>query len=104
MKNYQKGKQFQPFEALKGFKEEIKKQELEITDKPTLSVDQEEDINSLLLQLNINDLIYLLYYNQNHFIEIKGKVNKINAQYHYLIVNNLKIYFEQIIQMNIING
>ena len=92
MNKHQKGQQFQPFDALKGFKEALKKQEQQKIEKPILSEDQENKINEMLLNLKIQDKIELRYYDNNQILNI---LNILQTEYsnkmsnYYLVMKNL---------------
>ncbi len=97
--NHKKGKQYQPFDALKGFKEELKKQEIIKQDKPILSIDQQEEINQILTSLQLNDFISICFFYQNQIKYLQGIISKLNYDLRYLIVCEQKIQFNQLIKI-----
>lgn len=97
--NHKKGKQYHPFDALKGFKEELKKQEIIRQEKPILSIDQQEEINQTLTSLQLNDLVQVCFFNQNQIKHLKGSITKLNYDSKYLIVCEQKIQFNQLIKI-----
>ncbi len=99
MNKHQKGQQFQPFDALKGFKEALKKQEQQKIEKPILSEDQENKINEMLLNLKIQDKIELRYYDNNQILTLCGVVQSIHIESKYLIINQQKITFSQLLSI-----
>ncbi len=99
MKN-KKGKQFRPFDALKGFRQALHEQELEKVEKPLLSIEQEQRINATLQRLKEQDVVNIQYYDQNQIITMKNeKIDKINFYEYYLMIHQRKIYFNQLLDI-----
>ena len=75
-----RAKQFLPFDALDGFRELLKKAEVEIEEKRDLS---EESLSALEKEFNkmeVNSMIKVNYYNYQlkKYVEISGIVTEIN--------------------------
>ena len=104
--NIDRAKQFLPFAALKGFEEALRKkeQQLESIPKYSLSDDRIEDITNKLNNINHNSIINIKYFNNNKYINIKGYITKIDNIYKYLIINNKKINFNDILKIDINNN
>ncbi len=100
MNSKQKGQQFQPFDALKGFKQALAEQEKNLVEeKPILSEDQERQINDILSQLKINDEIVITIYQNKQILPLQGKIQSIQKQKKWLIIQNQKISFSQLLNI-----
>lgn len=100
MNSKQKGQQFQPFDALKGFKQALAEQEKNlIEEKPILSEDQEKQINDILSQLKINDEIVITIYQNKQILSLQGKIQSIQKQKKWLMMQNQKISFSQLLNI-----
>ena len=76
--NDKRAEQFLPFDALKGFKEEIKKREKVLVDKIILSEEDEKELNYYLTQLHKGMEVQIVYFKSNQYIEVKGLVSFID--------------------------
>ena len=100
MNSKQKGQQFQPFDALKGLKQALTEQEKNLVEeKPILSEDQERQINDILSQLKINDEIVITIYQNKQILPLQGKIQFIQKQKKWLIIQNQKISFSQLLNI-----
>lgn len=100
MNSKQKGQQFQPFDALKGFKKALAEQEKNLVEeKPILSEDQERQINDILSQLKINDEIVITIYQNKQILPLQGKIQSIQKQKKWLLIQNQKISFSQLLNI-----
>lgn len=100
MNSKQKGQQFQPFDALKEFKQALAEQEKNLVEeKPILSEDQERQINDILSQLKINDEIVITIYQNKQILPLQGKIQSIQKQKKWLIIQNQKISFSQLLNI-----
>ena len=94
-----RAKQFLPFDSLKGLQEALKEKELEYTEKIELSEEQIEKISQKLNSIKIGDEIKVTYYENRGYKNIKGNVNKINNINKHLIIEDIKINFEDILKI-----
>ena len=100
MNSKQKGQQFQPFDALKGFKQALAEQEKNLVEeKPILSEDQERQINDILSQLKINDEIVITIYQNKQILPLQGKIQSIQKQKIWVIIPNQKISFSEVLNI-----
>lgn len=95
---------WQPFESLVSSKEVINSL-LVVKNKiakPTLSIDQLENINELVFESYYNQSIISIRYFQNNAINtIKGQITAINQNSKIIFINNtLKLHISQILQIN----
>ena len=88
--------QFLPFDALKGLTEEIQSR----IEKRTRV--ERKEISSVLCKLEKGMGIKLTFYSAGHYYEVEGVFEKINFPYHYLIVNQQKIFFDDIYEICIV--
>ncbi len=95
-------KLYMPFQALKGYEEAIKKAAKEKTPRRILLEDREESINYFLNNLNLNDLVRIIYYNKDNYLLKRGIVFKIDRSKRYLLVNNIKIAFKDIYDIEVL--
>lgn len=94
-----RAKQFLPFDALNGFREAIAEKEKTVVKKIILSEEELEKLSQSILKINRDDIVYIKYYNKNEYINIKGKVSKIDFIYKYLLIEKCKIFFDDILEI-----
>ena len=92
-----RGKQFLPFDALKGFQEALKEKEKIYIEKMELLDDEIELINRQLLKLKIGMMVKIKYYDNGNYLEIQGMVSKIDQENQYLVIVKTKIKFNDIL-------
>lgn len=97
-KNF-RAKQFIPFDALKGLKEALKEKEEIIVSKKELSIDQQEELSKLLTTLEKNEIITLVYYRMNKYIQVTGMISKIDYYSKMIVIVKEKISFDDIIEI-----
>lgn len=97
-KNF-RAKQFIPFDALKGLKEALKEKEEIIVPKKELSIDQQEELSKLLTTLEKNEIITLVYYRMNKYIQVTGMISKIDYYSKMIVIVKEKISFDDIIEI-----
>ncbi len=97
--------QFMPFDALKGLKEELKLREerrLKV-EKTELTDEMIEEISSKLYQIEKNSKISITFFYNGNYVDLDGYVTSIDKIYKYLVINEEKIYFENIYSLKIIS-
>lgn len=87
----ERAKQFMPFDALKGFKEALKEKEKIIVDKIDLCEDAIIEINNILINLKVGDIVKVVYFKQNEYIEVTGMISKIKNNF-FVIVKEKIMY------------
>ena len=95
----QRAKQFLPFDSLKGFYELIEKEEKQKDNKKELSEDNLNDINKTILNINKNDNVLIKHYHNETYIETIGKVRKIDKINKIIYLDNTKILFDDVINI-----
>ena len=90
-----RAKQFAPFDALKGFREAIAAKEILTTPKRELTEDRIEEIDRKLKLLEKDQLVTVVYYSENekNYMQITGKVMKIDTFRSYLQIGDTEIDF-----------
>ncbi|MBE5821826.1 MAG: YolD-like family protein [Clostridiales bacterium] len=73
-----RAKQFLPFDALKGFSDALRKKEIECEKRKILSEEKKEEIAYNLNKIYIGNIVKIIYYYNQKYIEYIGKVEKIN--------------------------
>jgi hypothetical protein len=87
----ERAKQFMPFDALKGFKEALSEKEKIVVDKIDLGEDAIIEINNILTTLKIGDIVKVVYFKQNEYIEVTGMISKIKNDF-FVIVKEKIMY------------
>ncbi len=100
MNRADRAKQFLPFDALKGLKEELEKREKEYSkcEKKDLSESDAEKLNEKIKEIN-GCFARIKYYKNGEYVTLSGMV-KVNYFYKYLVVNEEKIFFSEIWDIN----
>ena len=86
MKNSDRARQFMPYDALKGFKEEIRKIEKIKVPKKELSPDGVEMLEYKLQQVKKGMMIKVIYFSNNEYLVLEGMVSKIDTIEHTLTI------------------
>ncbi len=96
MNRVDRAKQFLPFDALKGLKEELEKREKETLkcEKKELSEYETEQINEKLKKANGVNL-QVEYYKNGEYVKIEG-IAKVNYSLKYLSIADEKIFFDDV--------
>jgi hypothetical protein len=94
----ERAKQFMPFDALKGLREELKKREEKFLKEPKRELSEQEviSLSQKIITLKKGDIIALTFFYDGHYITIKDKVQRINTAYKYIEISDKKIAFEDL--------
>lgn len=98
----QRAQQFQSFDALKGFREILKQQEIVIVPKKILSEDDYALLNQLVYQIQVGMMIRIVYYEHGQYIQLEGKVSKINLDTKFLQIVKTKINLKSVVELEIL--
>ena len=98
-----RAKQFMPFAALKGFEEALREREKIIVEKVELSEEKLEELDRTLMQINHNDMVRVVYFHKDAYLQIEGMVSRIDRDARILQVVQTKLSFSDIysIELNI---
>ena len=91
-----RAKQFLPFDAVSGLQKALREKEIEYVNKAELSEEQIEQISSILTMIKDGENIKVVYYVDNQYKEIYGKVKKVNTVKKSIIINDIEIFFTDI--------
>ena len=91
-----RAKQFMPFAALKGYEEALRRKEKIVVEKIELSEEMKEELDRQFQQIKQNDIVTVVYYEEEEYLRITGMVAKIDKSARILKVVNTKIPFENI--------
>ena len=97
-----RAKQFLPFDALKGFKEALKEKEdeVEYVDKKELAEEQLDELSKKLDTIEIGNSINIVYYVDNKYKKINGRVKDIDIVNKKIILyENISINFADILEI-----
>lgn len=100
MPNKPRGNQYQPFSALKGYNEKLREKEKVKCDKKELSEEKIFELNEILKRLKKGDYLKVTYYNNFSYEEKKGCLINIDYIYKYLQIDDLKIPFNNLYDIN----
>lgn len=90
---------FQSFDALKGFREILKEQEKIIVPKRTLSEDDYAILDRKVQYIRPGMIITIVYYDKGQYIQLQGKVSKINLDTRFLQIVKTKINMLSIVDI-----
>ena len=99
MENNKRAEQFIPFDALKGFKEEIRRREKILVDKIILSEEDERKLNYYLLQIKVGLEVEIVYFKANEYIKINGIITYIDDIDKYIKIVKTKINVADILSI-----
>lgn len=96
--------QFLPFDALKGLSEEIQSriEKRSRIERKELSEDSKEELSLTLRKIERRTRVRLKFYSIGHYYDIEGDVANIDFIYHYLIIGQQKIFFDDIYDIEIV--
>lgn len=99
----ERAKQFMPFAALKGYDKKIKEKEKIVIRKKELSDDENNSLDEIIPNINKSDMVRIIHYFDGEYVKTEGLVTKINIDMRFLIVVKMKIEFNDINKIEIIN-
>ena len=91
--------QFAPFDALKGLQEALREKEEKHSRVEKIEITEEmaERLSLKTRKLEKGQKVKTTFYNNGHYIDLHGKVTEINQPLKYLKLDNIKIYFEDLV-------
>lgn len=102
--NLNRAAQFLPFDALKGLNEEIQSriERRSRVERIELSDDAKEEMSLTLRKIGRKTRVRLKFYSIGHYYDIEGDVVNIDYIYHYLVIGQQKIFFDDIYEIEIV--
>lgn len=103
MKRANRAAQFAPFDSLKGLQQALREKEEKMNCIPQkeLTEEKQEEISAVLIQLEKNMTVEVIYYLDGHYLTLEGKVRDINLPYKFMLINNTKIHFSNLYKITI---
>lgn len=95
----QRAEIFQSFDALKGFRALLKEQEKVIVPKKILSEDDLEELNRKVYQIQIGMNIKVIYFSNNQYIQLTGRVAKLNFDTKMIQIVKTKLNLKSIVDI-----
>lgn len=99
MTREERAKQFMPFSALKGYEAALRQKEKIIVPRMELSEEYREILDQKLRQVEKNDMITVVYFCRNEYLELTGMVSRLDLTARILQIVNTKIPFEDILDL-----
>ncbi len=96
MDRAERAKQFMPFDALKGLKAALREKERIVVEKKELSEEKGEELDRRLHELQLKDMVTVIYFHQDEYVKVTGMVSRIDLTARLLKVVNTKIDFDDI--------
>ncbi|MCD7892117.1 MAG: YolD-like family protein [Erysipelotrichaceae bacterium] len=93
---------FQPFDALPGYREILKKQERKVVPRKELSEDDYETLNRNVYQIQKGSMVRLVYYDNGQYVEKTGVVAKINLDTKMVQVVTTRINLMDVVEIEIL--
>ena len=100
MSREERAKQFMPFAALKGHMEALKRREKIVVERRELSEEYKEELDHKLRQVRKNDIVTVVYFCKDEYLQMTGMVSKIDETARVLKVVNTKIAFEDLYEIS----
>ncbi len=99
----ERAKQFLAFDALKGLREELEKREEKFLneDKKELTEEEISSLSLALTKVNKGDQVEIVFYCRKRYVLFCGAVNQVNLAYKFLVVGQMKIFFDDVKSLTI---
>lgn len=93
-----RAKQFQPFDALKGLQEELRRREEKRLREPrrTLSEEEAERLSRRISRLQKGSFAEITFYEGGHYITRRGEITVLDPVFLFLFLDEKKIFFADI--------
>lgn len=104
MPRSERAKQFAPFDALKGLQKALRLKEYEHDRMVRGDIDDEtiDKISKQLQRIKKNDTIYIKYFEDGYYKELKEKVKRIDVNKREVELESKTIFFDDLFDLNII--
>ncbi len=99
MDRQDRAKQFMPFAALKGYEEALREKEKIVVAKVELSEEKKEELNRRMQTVSRNDMVRVVYFKEDEYLQITGMVSRIDKDARILKVVGTKIPFDDIYEV-----
>lgn len=96
-----RAKQFMPFDALKGLREALLEMERIVVSKRELSEEQKDEIDKKLCRIQKQDIVMAEYFQNGEYVQVTGVVSNIDKTNRILEIENVRIPFDDISDLQI---
>ena len=96
----ERAKQFAPFSALTTLGKALAEKERIIVKQAEISEEKAEEINRKLKEIKTGEIVNLVYFDTDEYVEITGMVAKINFDERTIRIVNKVIDFDKILKIN----
>ena len=106
MNNIDRAKQFLAFDALSGLQQALREREERHSriEKIELGEDDKISISNTINKLVKGNLVKVTFYFNGHYYELEDNVTKILIPFGYFMVGNVKIPFDDIYRIDLVNS
>ncbi len=94
---------WKPFNTLLKYKDILDiERNRSLIDKPVIMEDRIIKIDNILKDVNENTLVKVKYFNKGMLFYITGNIKKVNKIEKYILINNTRIYYKNLIDIEAI--
>ena len=94
---------WKPFNTLLKYKDILDiERNRSLIDKPVIMEDRITKINNILKDANENTLVKVKYFNKGMLFYITGNIKNVNVIEKYILINNTRIYYKNLIDIEVI--
>ncbi len=104
MPREERAKQFQPFAALRGYEEALRKKERIVVPKPELAEDYKEELDFKVRRIKKNDIVTVIYFYRDECRKITGMVSRIDTAAGVITIVNSQIAFDDLVGVEIVSA
>jgi FKBP-type peptidyl-prolyl cis-trans isomerase (trigger factor) len=103
--NQERAKQFMPFDALKGLREELKRREEKRLKERKRELSEEEimELSRKIITLKKGERVKLTFFYDGHYVVVQDKLSEINIAFKYLAVNERRILFDDLLDVETVS-
>lgn len=96
-----RAKIFHSFDSLKGYMDYIRMKEKVVVEKIELSEDELYDLNQKIQLIRKGEIVTIVYYREEEYIQLTGMIAKIDLEYgKFIQIVNEKIDINNILKIN----
>ena len=95
-----RAKQFMPFSALRGLRAALAEKERITVEKIELTEDKAEELNRQMAQIHVGSMISVIYYHDEEYVKLSGRVARLDTSSRILQIVNTKISFDDLLVVN----
>lgn len=99
-----RARQFMPFATLRGYYDAVKLQERQEAPRRTLQEHDIERISSVLARVQRGTMVRVVYYDRDAYVTLQGAVGEVVPAFRWLSVVKTRIAFEDIDDIEIMDG